>query len=175
MSSRFPTEVITVEIAPKFNRQLMCEFLGERLRGRWSMAAIPGQSSETMSGMPDLAGIRLTLDCRKRTLVKFDPMGDEDHKDALDRAKRILSGWGSSSHDPHPTVTRDKLSDNDLKSILHEFCQWRDHAKVIVIAGDIPDTASIDSLPGRRRINPWDTGSRQERYEPAAEPAAESA
>src|SRR5947209_5555571 len=68
--------VVVVELGDDRNRTVMWEPEQRACRGRWSRSnLLPDEMIEQVMRMPDIPGIRVRVDGRRRRLELFDPLG----------------------------------------------------------------------------------------------------
>lgn len=165
--AKFPATPIVVEISCPKNRQVLFPFTMQKLRGRWSLAKLAGRStSSALSHMPDIPGMRMKLDCKSRTLTVWDPLGDEENEDLRERVLGIDKDVFGTQRKPHPTVVKEKLDDNDLKTILAWIAAAHDGKKLRNEGGGkIPSKEAVEAMPGRREINQFNSNPAAPKFE----------
>lgn len=156
---------ITIEIGDEKNRSLMCPISKERLRGWWKRSNLIGVSvSAAAQSLPDLPGIYVILDCRKKTIRYADPLSFPENADLLTHAQKIVKEVFRDSCGPEKEVVQENLNENDLKTALYWFRRIVDSKQAALISGSLPEMEQILALPGRTKIESWNSSSRASRF-----------
>ena len=156
---------VTVEASPP-NGQLISRFLGYKLRGTWSLTNERGRtSSRGIMNMPDVPGQHLTIDVANRTSIVEDPLGFDENRDLLDRARSVHRDTFGTDVKPHDTVTNPNLSDDDIKTALWEIAGWIESGLCRIVSGSCPTRDQITEMAGNRKINQFDNSPHAPKYE----------
>jgi len=155
----------TVELGDGWGRNFTIRSLGyggsNKLRGMFNkplMHSRPGGSPAIegkMSEIPDIPGVHIDVDCRKKTVTLRDPLiNDQPRVDAINR---VLRKANLAEDHSTPTPVTHQLDDDKLKTFLFELLRMGD--AVHLREGTIPTVAEIDAAPG---FELWDPGNQSQ-------------
>jgi len=124
--------------------------------------------SDATNRIPDMPGIRLVLDCQRRTAILFDPCEPGGDGEAAMKAYNVFAeskqfpGFDVAA----PVRRREykKLEDDQMKSILVELRNKLDGGMLSVVSGDLPSMEAIDKMAGREIYDPWNTDGPKPKY-----------
>jgi hypothetical protein len=142
------------------------------LRGCWSQdQLVPGErSTENLHLMPDIPGQHVAVDGSRRKATVSDPLaGNESLLRRISRARAALGlhPVGSKATDitvaPEPTQEH-VLDDTGIKTWLYWLRRFVDYGLARVTAGQLPTTDEISRLPGKTRVQCFDSGVRRATY-----------
>ena len=140
---------------PPFQGQVRGEFSLARLSKRPEGSRDVGS---TASRIPDLPGMRLSIDIRRKQGVLFDPCEEGAGKAALERYNLLAKG--TPALEPYRFVEKVEhdLTDHQLKTIIIELRQKLKTGNCRVVQGEFPTDQQIESLKGRELNDPWNQG-----------------
>jgi hypothetical protein len=172
----------TVEFADLKNSGLMSIDtlrIREGMRPAWTKSNFfrkgSGADIGDMARMPDIPGVRLTVDPRKSTLLIHDPLSDD--KELCQQIKRVLEGGedyitmrivGSENFRPTPDATH-KLDDDELKTVMLEIARKtyapEDVRTMVAVNGShVPTEEELADFPGDELFDPWNSNEDKPRY-----------
>ncbi len=152
MSEQWRPGEIVVEIGGQVNNYYLFKPLDAKLRGKWCARNHPNPvSSIGFTAIPDLPGIMVALDARRRTLRTVDPLSFPEHKKALDEANKIRANYLGEGEPCAPTLKKN-LSDGDIKSTLWEMSEMVRAETATLVYGTLPAPEKIMAMDGRVRV-----------------------
>ena len=161
----------TIEIANKQNRQAIFRPLNERLRGEWANWNINGKTMHSsVQLLPGpIPGIRLSVDTDQRTLRRYDPLGEDEHKDLWQKLQSHLKA--NDDHlkqgNPWPEVLIENADPTQIKTWLYWFRRMVDSGTARVVETDsasLPPMETIMDLPGLTEVGQLNTNSHSPKY-----------
>lgn len=156
----------TIEIGNAQNGQVMCPITRRFLRGRWDNQNIRGRvADDKFAGMPDLPGLRITVDGRAGTVTVTDPLADPANREVLKAAKAVYKACNWGDPEPEPTRTFANLSADRMKLWVYWCRRWVDAADATETRGKVPEMADIEALAGRVERNLLDSSSKREKWD----------
>jgi hypothetical protein len=178
----------SVECGDDKARTICLDHMRMHLRGRWSRNMFPGRSMGPLNHMPDIPGLYLNINPRKRKLVITDPL-NEDGKllEEINRAasnteggfilKSVFSkfkGVETTSHD---------LDDDQLLSIMVEVatkvygpspCMRPVPGSRAPTLEEIAAAQKSGTLAGLELYDPWSNSQDKPRYKRDAQSARDA-
>jgi hypothetical protein len=161
----------TVEFGDDYNRVITIDSLQQAVRGAFSIRTLASRKEgardvgQIMARMPDIPGMRLTLNFRARKYILFDPLTDDAQLlrriNAVVKEGSILSG---SEYGPCDTQERQVEDQDEWKTLVDEMCRKRDGECLKVVEGKLPTPEQLKKMPGRRLNDPWNSSPRKPRY-----------
>lgn len=161
----FPSRAITVEFDAPRNRGVLYKPLQKRYRGKFSVYKMPGRDMGQLATHPDTPGIRITLNAKEGTLKVFDPLGTKEGESTLLKAKRVRANGRPWEDEEHKNLDQDTI-----KTHLKEFRRLVDKGDLTVVEGELPALEEIDEMPGRVKINFFDSHRHAPKYEDQPDP-----
>lgn len=152
MSNDWRPGEIVVEIGGEVNNYYLFKPLDTKLRGMWSARNHANPVSKPgFTAVPDLPGIMVALDQRRRTLRTVDPLSFPKNKKVLDRANEIRAKHIGKQDPCEPTLKKN-LSDGDVKSTLWEMSEMIRAGTATLVNGTLPSPEKIMAMDGRVRV-----------------------
>lgn len=160
---------ITIEVATKHCGSLQfCAVTPARnLRGRWDRSKLYGESiNGPLSQMPDIPGMYISIDPKRRRARIYDPLTLEENKDLLYTMEKIWNQTNQEAAGPGKETIRENMDDTQIKTYLH----WMRRAVDDRCAREIPGSARLPSLkeiarlPGKTRVEIRSNLSRNVKY-----------
>lgn len=156
-----PPVAFAIEVFGSKNESIFWPPSSEALRGRfsWQNVSSGRPEEDAITAMPDLPGVVLTVNSAKRLIKKSDPLNDPANARLLARAQKV----GKSSRAvgkkmvPDKTVSREDVSDDELKTAAYWARRLLDVNLVRVIGGVVPDIDAIKAMPGMVNLQTSDT------------------
>ena len=144
---------IVIELAGKKNQQFMFKPLMVVLRGRWTQANVRQTSTNTeIANLPDVPGIMVAVDVKRKTLRAVDPLGFRENKTVLDEVNRIMGRWIGEGR-AWDTMTKKNLPEWEIKTALWNMRQFLDEGKAIERSTvKVPQREDILSMPGELKL-----------------------
>ena len=167
--------------APRNEDLLIQSIPGLRLRGAMSstkgvmnedagVSEIPHGQLLGMGGMPNIPGMQIFVDPEELSYKVIDPLHEDE--ELCIRITRFMNNRQNGS----PTRTADRirgvkpqegvLDPHSMKTLCRELSNIVKAGEGKVVAGELPTTAEIKSLPGEFLLNP---GSRVQNTQPRFE------
>jgi hypothetical protein len=151
------------------NTYFYSKLFDARFRGRWSSVGLAGKTSEMgLMNLPEIPGIHLAVDPKRRRVRALDPLAWPENEQVLQQAndifKKINGSQGAPAGDmfvKHPTETH-------IKTALWEMANWVRDGKAVLVHGHLPAMDKILDAPGQLKIRQQllDTGERDEKGKP---------
>jgi hypothetical protein len=145
-----------VEIANATNSPVWFHPVGRALRGRWARINVPARcvGDGDIALLPDLPGLRIKIDARQRCASIYDPMGESENKDALERFQRVMTQLGPIrvKEGPEQPERFPNMDNTALKTWLFWIRRTVNAGMAEIVSGHLPDLAAIARLPGRTRV-----------------------
>lgn len=162
---KFSNTEIVIEMAGEKNQNFLFGSFEATLRGRWNPMLIRDTSTGTDYGsLPIIPGIYVAIDLKKRTLRAIDPLGFPENADALAAVDRVVGGHQGGRRGPADTMTRNNMTETELKTGLWEMHQWVESNKAVVVNGTMPEPKEILALPGELLIRRHFVGENETPY-----------
>ncbi|HJT78076.1 MAG TPA: hypothetical protein VJ739_12805, partial [Gemmataceae bacterium] len=161
--------VVAIELGDERNRNINWAPEQLILRGRWTRAnLLPDEHVEQVQQFPDVPGMMVKVDGRRRRLEVFDPLADPKNKDLADEVAALFKKFFGQQVRPEPPLVRENATDSQVKLWLwhmHVLCVGspRDQKartggpQARVAEGQLPRPAEIEALPGRIRVGLYDS------------------
>lgn len=162
----------TVEFGDDHGRNFRFGSLKQTLRGRWSNSEIAGrpgggpQIGTKLTGLPDIPGLHLDVDCKASTYRLWDPLeqpGNEGLKQNILAVIKNASVFSADRLDGHAEQSG-KLTPDQLVTMVCELKQMHDGGKVTLKKGDFPSDAALEEHEGRRLNDLWNSSAQKPRY-----------
>lgn len=171
---------VTLEFGDSWNRNIILDTLYETvLRGRFSLAGLHARTEEKngkmvkiggvtvspeLSVMPEVPGMRMTIDAKESTARIFDPLEDDPELlDDINRVQSNITSLGGKITFVKSVVRR--LDEPTLKTLLREMCRLVEAKSATVVEGSLPKLKQIEKLPGRFLYDPAFKSQIKPRYE----------
>jgi hypothetical protein len=152
---------IEIEFGDERNRVFMWGPTMEKLRGVWTRKNLHSDELvEELATMPDIPGMRIRVAYERKLAVVYDPLSLEANKALSDRIAAIIFERWRTKQGPDKTTTREKMDADDLKTWLYGMRRRVDNNEARVIVGTLPTMEEIEKLPGRTRIEMYNSSSR---------------
>lgn len=156
---------IILEVGDSKNRYVTFAPTKSRLRGWWKKENLIGVSmNESLSQMPSLPGVYIVLDCRKRELRVYDPLTRSEFKEALEQARRVHKECFRTDAGPEKELKLENLDPTGLKTALYHVRRLLDNKQARLLSGQMPELEKILDLPGRTRVETWDSSARARKF-----------
>lgn len=152
---------IEIEFGDDRNRVFAWGPTMEILRGAWSRRNLHSDELvEDLAAMPDIPGIRIRMSYERKLAVIYDPLALESNKDVCEKIARIIFDRFRRREGPAKPVERRNMDVDDLKTWLYGMRRRLDSNSARLIVGDLPSLDQIANLPGRTRIEMYNSSSR---------------
>ncbi len=152
---------IEIEFGDERNRYFAWGPTMEKMRGHWTRKNLHSDELvEELATMPDIPGMRIRVAYERRLAVVYDPLSLEANKTTCDRIAAIIFDRWRIKAGPEKTTTREKMDADDLKTWLYGMRRRVNNKEATVIVGTLPSLDEIDKLPGRVRIEMYNSSSR---------------
>jgi len=152
---------IEIELADERNRSFSWGLTMEILRGGWSRRNLHSDELvEDLAAMPDIPGLRIRLNTERKLAVIYDPLGLPDNKALADKISNIIFARFRVRQGPAAPNERRDLDADDIKSWLYCMARRRDANECRVTVGDLPATSRIERMPGRIRVEAYNSSAR---------------
>jgi hypothetical protein len=170
----------TIEIATANSNNVLWPMTRQLLRGRWSRSVLVGvHAGPALQQMPDIPGLRLSVNLRTRTTRIFDPLGLPENASLLRevkiRYKELMGQEGRPEDDVKnewPASDRDRgEGDSMLKGWLFWMKRLVQAKEAVEIGAPLPSFEQIEKLPGKTLVKPFDNSATTWKY--AEEPSKE--
>lgn len=160
---------VVIEIADDRNRSVLWPCTKRLLRGRWLRANLLGITMHRdIQTMPDIPGMRVSLNCATKTAKTTDPLNEPRQKELCERLKTVLSELFRIPSGPEKDSEKTNLSPSEVKTWLYWMRRLVDNAQALVISGALPELEDIAKLEGETSIQNWNSSQRVARTREAA-------
>lgn len=162
---------VTFELGDDYGRNIHVLSLDLTLRGNWSQARMQSRKAvgpdgepvhiggrslgDAMSRMPEIPGIRITLDPRRLTAALHDPLKDDPELFAM-ACKRLNEAQHVGTdlqYRPMADVTKE-LEPDEFKTLTEELVYKVGHGMARVVKGELPSLDQVDALEGDYLYDP---------------------
>jgi hypothetical protein len=131
------------------NTQFFCKLFKAVLRGKWSSVGLTGQTSAlNLTSMPEIPGIHIAVDLKRKRIRALDPLAWAEHEETLARANAIRSFITGYEGRPWDDMVISNATDTEIKTALWEMANWVKAKKANVIAGHLPPPEKVLELDG---------------------------
>jgi len=169
---RIKTEVetrgqIVIELADAHNSYHTWGPTQERYRGRWLNANVPSQQKDqdgVVDAIGDIPGIRIAVDVSRKRAVIFDALGLPEYADLLEKLTKVWKRARNEDCKPDKSTIKENMSDSDVKSWLRGMRIKLDNNQAIEISGRVPTLEEIERLPGKTRIEYFNSSAKARKY-----------
>lgn len=160
-------------VAPKLSPEIEIELGDDRnrvfawgptmaiLRGAWSRKNLRSDELvEELATMPDIPGMRIIVNVERKLAVIYDPLALDAHKELCQEIQRHIKARFRRDEGPEKEDKRQGMDADDLKTWLYGMRRRVDAKQARVTKGELPPLEVIDKLPGRTRIEMYNSSSR---------------
>jgi hypothetical protein len=152
---------IEIELGDERNRIFAWGPTMELLRGMWTRKNLHSDELvEELAAMPDIPGMRIRVSVERKLAILYDPLSHPDNKVLCDKISAIIFARFRKKEGPAATTERRDLDADDIKTWLYCMARRRDAGQCRVTVGDLPPTVAIERLPGRIRIEAYNSSAR---------------
>ena len=152
---------VIIEIGCSKNRRMLWPLNKRELRGRWTRTNLLGITMHaSMQKMPDIPGIRIVLDCAKRTVAFVDPLNEPRNEELKTKVLGILKEAFRVEYTAEKDVKSENLSATDIKSHLYWMRRFVDNEQAVVVKGALPELEDIEKLEGKTMIQNFNSSQR---------------
>lgn len=156
----------TIEFGNAQNGTVICPITRRVYRGRWDNQHLRGRvADDKFAGMPDLPGLRLTVDGRAKTVTVTDPLADPVNRETLKEAKAVYRACNWGDPEPEPVRTFGNLTPDKLKLWVYWCRRWLDSRDATEVRGQVPEMAAVEALEGRVERNLLDSSHKREKWD----------
>lgn len=167
---QFP-RTVTVEFGDDHCRTITLNVFRLQVRGRFSLRTLASRPEgardvgTAMSQMPDVPGLRCTVDSRAGTYRLWDPL--ESDKPLLDRINRALRNarLATGGDVTHVPAVENRLDDDQWKTLMLELVDKAENGYCEVVDGELPTREQLAAAKGRRLADPWNSGRKPKYHE----------
>lgn len=167
-----------VEFGSGAGQNMRVRTLGLTFRGKLSRATLaasghPAEWGEKMGRMPDIPGVRLTVDCSKKTVTMVDPLNADTIKDPAEKKKQervsaqinaVLDGANLPKGSSDASNSEMKIDDDTLVTLCAELSRIRDSNCLKVVLGEIPTEKDLVNAPGEELNDPGSFSQTKAKY-----------
>jgi hypothetical protein len=173
----YPRGEVVVEVGDDKCRCMQWPMTKQTLRGAWVKANLFSVTMHpSLQACPDLPGMRVGLDARAGRGRVFDPLNLPEFKETLEKAQAALeSGPWRKKYGPEKDVEYPSLRPSEVKSWLYWMRRLVDGKSAKVLSGRLPTMEEIEALPGKTRIENWNSSSRATKFREDAQAQLEHA
>lgn len=164
------SEECTIEVGDERNRSFMWGPTKDILRGRWTRTNLHGDEMVDQTvRMPDVPGMHIVIDGRKRRLAIIDPLGKQENRNILDEIKVNLKNFSDREQTAHPDKVVENATDNQIKTWLYWAYRllqgapvdksrrpWSGGPQARIVSGQMPDFDRLIGFAGKIRSNLYD-------------------
>lgn len=156
-AASMPDYACVIEIADSRNGSVLWPITQSMLRGKWAQANIPAASMpEKLQGFPDMPGIHIAIDSRRRAGTVFDLLSRKSHESLLkeinDKHERI---WGCKCQ-PDKDINLRNMTDDQIKNWFYWIRRMLDSKQCVCVEGTVPSMTQIEAMPGKYSTNQFD-------------------
>lgn len=152
---------IEIEFGDDRNRVMSWGPTMEILRGAWSRKNLHSDELvEELAKMPDIPGIRVRVVYERKLAVVYDPLALDANKELCQTIANIIFERFRRKEGPSKESKREGMDADDLKTWLYGMRRRVDAGQARVTLGTLPTIAEIERLPGRVRIEMYNSSSR---------------
>jgi hypothetical protein len=157
---------VVIEFGDSRNRQISFAPTAGVYRGTWSKGnLVPDEMTELIQKIPDFPGVRAAIDPARRSGMVFDPMALPENKELLGQVQRRIKEVFGADQGPERELVVSDLDDTDVKTWLYWMRRLADNKQARVVSGVLPTMEEIRRLPGKRRMEAFNTSSRACKFE----------
>jgi len=157
---------VVIEVGDERNRNIIWSPTKRELRGRWSRVNLTGDELvESLGMLPDIPGMHIIADGRRKRLVILDPLADPKNAELREKVSKIIKESWRREEGPEKTVIIENASDTQIKTWLFWMRRLVEGAPVVqerrgtsggpqakIVSGKLPSYEEIAALPGKTRI-----------------------
>lgn len=152
---------IEIELGDDRNRVFAWGPTMEVLRGAWTRKNLKSDELvEEFAKMPDIPGIRIRVVYERKLAVIYDPLALDTNKELCATIAAIIFERFRRKEGPAKECKREAMDADDLKTWLYGMRRRVDAGQARVTVGTLPTLAEIDKLPGRTRVEMYNSSSR---------------
>lgn len=152
---------IEIELGDDRNRVMSWGPTMEILRGAWSRKNLHSDELvEELAKMPDIPGMRIRVVYERNLAVVYDPLALDTNKELCATIANIIFERFRRKEGPAKESKRESMDNDDLKTWLYGMRRRVDAGQARVTAGNLPTLAELDKMPGRVRIEMYNSSSR---------------
>ncbi len=158
---------IVIEFADDHNCWHMWPPVSESFRGRWLNANIPSQQKDQdghIDAIGDIPGIRVGIDISRRRAIIFDALSLPEHADRLEKLTKVVKRVRNEDCKPNKPIVRENMTDTEIKSWLYWGRRKLMVNQAIEISGQWPTLEEIERLPGKTRIEYFNSSAKARKY-----------
>lgn len=152
---------IEIELGDDRNRVFSWGPTMEILRGAWSRQNLKSDELvEDLAKMPNIPGMCIRVAYERKLAVIYDPLSLEKNKELCATIAAMIYERFRKKEGPSKTVERKAMDADDLKTWLYGMRRRVDNGQAKVTVGTLPTMDEIERLPGRVRIEMYNSSSR---------------
>lgn len=152
---------IEIEFGDDRNRVFSWGPTMEILRGAWTRKNLHSDELvEELAKMPDIPGMRVRIAYERKLAIVYDPLSLDANKELCQVIAAIIFDRFRRKEGPAKESKRESMDADDLKTWLYGMRRRVDAGQAKVTLGTLPSISEIDRLPGRVRIEMYNSSSR---------------
>jgi hypothetical protein len=156
---------IEIELGCKRNRPKTWAPTRQVLRGHWLKANLTSdERSEALEPIPDIPGIRITIEPERRLAVIYDPLGLPRNIEKLREVSEAFLKFSGQKSTYMESTKHEELSDTDIKTWLYWMARLVKSGDATVTVGELPSLNEISKLRGMTEMGHWDSTVRRNRF-----------
>jgi hypothetical protein len=145
--------VFIVEVADEYNHNIRWPLDERVLRGRWSGMNNAGPKNDDerfrqFNAAPDLPGLRIGVDTRKRVAFIYDPLGEAKYRNVLAKWQSAVQVAFGENCAPERMTELDDMTPDEIKTWCYWVRRFVDAGNVKVMDGTVPSMAAIRGMEG---------------------------
>lgn len=152
---------IEIELGDDRNRVMSWGPTMEILRGAWTRKNLHSDELvEELAKMPDIPGMRIRVVYERKLAVVYDPLALDANKELCQTIAGIIFERFRRKEGPAKETKRESMDADDLKTWLYGMRRRVDAGQARVTLGTLPTLVELDKIPGRVRIEMYNSSSR---------------
>ncbi len=163
---------IVIEVGDNHNRNPVFAPTQTFLRGRFLKSNLHHSVfNEYVENLPDLPGHRILIDPRRRYGLIFDPLSRDEFRAQLQDAQKRLRGQSVSTagpvnvtYGPDQDYKFERMKDSEIKTWIFYMRRLVDAQSAWVVSGNLPQLEEIKSLPGKTRIEIFNSSAKARKF-----------